>query len=141
VDKPVDARATVCAFAPNRRLAWLTLAGATAFAVVAVLGTDQAGRLMAVAAALLLALVAGNDLLLVPRLVVSGLGLRIGTATTRAVLTWSQVDAVRVDERHRFGLASRTLEIDAGSLLVVLSRHALGADPRDVLAVVTGFRP
>jgi Bacterial PH domain len=130
-----------CEFAPNRRLAWLTLAGAGAFAGVAVLGSDKAGQLMAVAAAVLLGVVAANDLLLVPRLAVSASGLRIRTATIRTMLSWAQVDEVRVDERRRFGLASRTLEIDAGPLLVVLSRHALGADPHEVLAVVTGFRP
>jgi Bacterial PH domain len=141
VENPVDGRVTGRSFAPNSRIAWLTVAAAVGFALTALLSSDKAGQLMAIAAAVLLAVVAGNDLLFVPRLAVSASGLRIRTATTRATLYWSQVDAVRVDERSRFGLASRTLEIDAGSMLVVLSRHALGADPREVFAVVTGFRP
>ena len=137
----MDGRRPSCAFAPDRRLAWLTLAGAGVFAVVAITGADKAGQLLAVAAAALLAVIAANDLLLVPRLAVSAAGLRIRSATTRAMLPWSEVDAVRVDERRRYGLSSRTLEIDAGPLLVVLSRHALGADPREVFAIVSGFRP
>jgi hypothetical protein len=36
---------------------------------------------------------------------------------------------------------SRTLEIDAGALLLVFSRRALGDDPRNVLGVLQAFDP
>jgi hypothetical protein len=60
---------------------------------------------------------------------------------TRARLRWDEVDGVRADTRIRHGLRSTTLEIDAGPLLAVLSRRALGAEPADVADVVEAFRP
>lgn len=137
---PVDiARAPVCRFGPDRRLIAL-YAGLGAVAVaVAVLSDDPAGRLLAAAAAAVLAAYTITDLAFWPRLVASGTGLRIRTPATRATLPWSQVDAVRVDERTRLGLMSRTLEIDAGALLIVFSRRALGDDPRTVASVLAAF--
>jgi hypothetical protein len=65
----------------------------------------------------------------------------VHTPARRAAYAWLEVDTVRLDERRRFGLSSGTLEIDARGDLVVLSRWALGADPRDVLAVVQSYAP
>jgi PH (Pleckstrin Homology) domain-containing protein len=104
-----------------------------------VLSEDGTGRVLAGLAALLLAGYAVTDLAFWPRLTATGEGVHIRTPTTRAVLSWSEVDAVRVDERSHLGLMSRTLEIDAGALLVVFSRRTLGADPREVAQLLTAF--
>ena len=66
--------------------------------------------------------------------------MRIRTPTIRITLPWSDVADVRVDERSHLGLLSRTLEIDAGALLVVFSRRTLGADPREVADLLAAFR-
>jgi len=139
VDDP--RRAPVCRFGPDRRLTALCAAMTAAAAAIVVLSGDAAGRLLAGIAAALLAAYVITDLVFWPRLVATGAGLRIRTPTTRATLPWSDVDAVRVDERSHLGLTSRTLEIDAGALLVVLSRRALGADPREVAQLLAAFGP
>ncbi|MFL6128343.1 MAG: PH domain-containing protein [Mycobacteriales bacterium] len=101
---------------------------ALALAVVA----DPAGRvLFAVAAVGLLALVA-LDLVLRPRLAADATGVQVRTLAVRRRLPWSALQRVEVDERNRYGLTARTLELDAGDTLVVLGRWTLGGDPRDV---------
>lgn len=137
----MDDRRPVARFAPDRRLAWACVAGAVGFAAVALLSGDRAGRLVAALAAVALAAVAASDLLLGPRLVISAEAVTVRTLTHRFVLRWRDVDEIRLDERSRYGLTSRAVEIDAGDHLVVLGRHSLGADPREVVAIADGFRP
>ena len=134
-----SARAPVLRFGPDRRLTAVSAVLALIAIAFAVLSDDGAGRVLAVLAAVLLAGYAVTDLAFWPRLTATGEGVHIRTPTTRARLPWSEVDAVRVDERSRLGLASRTLEIDAGALLVVFSRRALGADPREVADLLAAF--
>jgi hypothetical protein len=55
-------------------------------------------------------------------------------------LPWSAVREVRVDEHNRYGLASRTLEVDTGDELLLLGRRSLGADPRDVAEALRRIR-
>ena len=56
-------------------------------------------------------------------------------------LGWDDVEQVRADDRLRLGLRTTTLEIDAGAVLVVLSRRAIGADPAEAAALINAFRP
>ena len=135
------ARAPVCRFGPDRRLAALGAALAAIAVATVVVSHDPAGRLLAGLAVVVLGAYVITDLLFWPRLVASAEGLRIHTPTTRTHLPWSQIDAIRVDERTHLGLMSRTLEIDAGPLLVVFSRRSLGDDPRTVLGVLQAFDP
>jgi Bacterial PH domain len=128
-------------FGPHRGLSALALVLAVVAAGVAATSTDPAGRLLAAGAAIVLAVHGALDLVLWPRLTVSAAGLRVRAPARRALFRWPEVSDVRLDERRRFGLTAGTLEIDAGDELVVLSRWALGADPREVLAVVRGFAP
>lgn len=50
----------------------------------------------------------------------------------RRRLSWPEIESVRLDERTRFGAEVRILELDADAEIFLLSRHDLGADPRDV---------
>jgi PH (Pleckstrin Homology) domain-containing protein len=128
-------------FGPNRALAILWLALTVVAAGAAIATTDPSGRLLAGGAAIVLAAYGIVGLVFWPRLSVGPDGLRVHTPARRAAYAWLEVDTVRLDERRRFGLSSGTLEIDARGDLVVLSRWALGADPRDVLAVVQSYAP
>ena len=132
-------RAPVCRFGPNRWLTTLFAVFAAAAIGFVVLSGDAAGRLLAAAAAALLAAYAVTDLAFSPRLVATAEGLQIRTPTVRATLAWPDVESVRVDERTHLGLMSRTLEIEGGGQLVVFSRRTLGADPREVAALLAAF--
>lgn len=134
-------RPPVATFAPDRRYTALAAVGVVIALVVLVVGDDSGGRLLAGLAALVLAAYVVTDLVFSPRLVASGAGLAIHSPLTRASLPWSDIEAVRADTRTRIGLRSTTLEIDAGSVLVVLSRRALGAEPQEVADLVAAFRP
>ena len=118
---------------------WLVLALVAAGAAVTT--TDAAGRLLFGGAAIVLMIYGVVGLAFWPRLSAGPDGLRVHTPARRAVYAWSEVDTVRLDERRRLGLSAGTLEIDARDELVVLSRWALGADPRDVLALVLSCAP
>ncbi len=58
----------------------------------------------------------------------------------RRRLPWSAVRRLGVDERPRYGLVSRTLEVDADEFLIVLGRRSLGADPRTVAEQIARIR-
>jgi hypothetical protein len=137
----VDNRAPVVSFGPSRALSTACLAGAAIGGLLACFDGDPAGRLLVGLASAVLLVVGAYDALVTPRLVASAAGLAVRTAGGRADFGWDQIDDVRLDERPRLGLSSRTLEIDAGSALVVLSRHSLGREPREVFALVSAFRP
>jgi hypothetical protein len=122
-------------------MAWLAAAAAVICAGIAAFDGDPAGRLILGIAAALLAGLAGTDLLVVPRLAVSAEGVTVRTLSVRRRLPWGRIDSIRLDERSRLGLSSRTLEIDAGDVLIVLGRHSLGADPRDVYPLVLALQP
>lgn len=104
------------------------------------LATDAMGRFLALVAGLGLLAVAAGDLLRRPRLRADDAGVTARTLTGRIDLPWSQVEAVRVDQRRGVAVRSTLLEIDAGETLVMLSRRALGADPRDVADALAELR-
>jgi Bacterial PH domain len=101
-------------------------------ALLLALPADPAGRLLLAIAALGLLSLGAADLLLRPRLAADRTGVRVRTLAARHQLPWSAIQRVDVDEHTRYGLTSRTLELEAGELLVVLGKRTLGADPRDV---------
>jgi Bacterial PH domain len=115
-------------------------AGGAVVALALAAVADPAGRvLFGVGAVGLLALVA-VDLLLRPRLAADATGIRVRTLAVRRRLPWSALHRVDVDERSRYGLTARTLELDAGDTLIVLGRRALGSDPRDVADALARIR-
>jgi hypothetical protein len=140
VDEPL-VTPPIARFAPDRRYTAAAALGALVAVVLGVVGGDPAGRLLAAVAALVLVAYVIADVAFSPRLVVSGEGVVIRSPLTRATLTWGEVDDVRAESRSRLGLRSTTLEIDAGPVLAVLSRRALGADPAEVADLVRAFRP
>jgi hypothetical protein len=101
---------------------------------------DPAGRLLLGVAALGLLVLGLADLLLRPRLAADRTGVQVRTLASRHRLPWSAIERVEVDEHTRYGLTARTLELEAGELLVVLSKRALGADPRDVADALARIR-
>ena len=101
---------------------------------------DTAGRLLLGVAAAGLLTVGAADLLLRPRLAADRAGVQVRTLASRHRLPWSTIQRVDVDEHTRYGLTSRTLELEAGELLVVLSKRTLGADPRDVADALARIR-
>ena len=109
-------------------------------AVLLVLIADPAGRLLAAVAAVGLAVLTAADLLLRPRLSAGPAGLRIRTLAVRRRLPWSALGRVDVDERTRYGLTARALELEAGGSLVVLGRRSLGQDPREVADALARIR-
>ncbi len=128
-------------FGPDRRWALAAAIGTAVAVGVVLLSDDPQQEILAFLAAIVLATFAALDLYFNPRLVVDARGLTLRTPTVRATLPWLDRPIVRIDSRTRLGLASHTLEIDTGELLVVLSRHALGADPEPVNARVQALRP
>ena len=54
----------------------------------------------------------------------------------RRRLPWGQIAAVRLDHRDRLGVRNEMVEIDADDALYLFSLHDLGAEPREVLAVL-----
>jgi Bacterial PH domain len=139
VDNPRGA--PVVTFGPSTGLTASCLIGGLLLGVLAAFDGDSAGRLLVGLAALLLITLGCYDAVVSPRLVASAKGLTVRTAGLRAELPWTAVEDLRLDERSRLGLASRTLEIDAGVALVVLGRHSLGREPREVFDLVSAFRP
>jgi hypothetical protein len=115
-------------------------AGGGVLALLLALLTDPAGRLLFGIAGVGMLLLAGTDLLVRPRLEADAAGLRLRTLSVRRDLPWSQVERVVVDERNRYGLKARTLEVDAGDTLVVLGRRSMGADPREVADALARIR-
>ena len=112
---------------------------------LAVLLVDPVGRVLVGGAALLLLALAARDALLRPRLHADETGVTARRLSGVTTIGWPAV-RVRVRVQRRWGLRSRTLELeDAGddAVLVVLGRHELGADPQDVADALyaAGARP
>jgi Bacterial PH domain len=68
-----------------------------------------------------------------------GVTVIVGFAGRRR-LAWSEIERVRVDRRHRLGVRTELLELDAGDSLHLFSRYDLGAEPADVLASLLVLR-
>lgn len=124
---------------------WLKIAGAVVLALLAaypaLVGTDRLQVLVAGAAAVGLAAFALRDLVAPVRLEADAEGVTVVAGFARRVrLPWSQIEAVRVDVRSRYGIRSAHLEIDAGEALYVLGANDLGAAPEEVAPVLDALR-
>jgi hypothetical protein len=136
----IDRRPTV-AFRPDRRYTLLAAGGALVALALVIVLSDRPGRVLAGVAVAVLLAYAVSDLLFSPRLSASPDGVVVRAPLLRAQLAWHQVEDVRADVRVRYGLRSTTLEVDAGAVLAVFSRRALGVDPGEAAALVRACRP
>jgi len=125
VDNPQAERV----FGPSRAVAWLIAVAGVGAGAATFADTDRPGRLLLGCVAFVLLAIAVSDLIFWPRLRATSSGLAIWTPAQRLRLAWAEVDVIRVDERSHLGLASRALEIESGSVLVVLSKRSLGPRP------------
>ena len=104
------------------------------------------GRVLVGGGALLLLVLAARDVLARPRLTAGPDGVDVRTWTGRRHLPWSGL-RLRVRESRRFGVPSRTLELDTAAgpdddgVLVVLGRRDLGADPDEVARALRTLDP
>jgi hypothetical protein len=107
---------------------------------------DTAGRVLLGAAALLVLVVVVRDVVARPRLAAGADGVRVKGWTTARLLPWAGL-RVRLRETRRFGVRSRTLELDTADgpddegVLVVLGRRDLGADPEQVARALHALDP
>jgi hypothetical protein len=113
---------------------------------LAVVVLDAPGRVLVGAGALLLLGLAVRDVVARPRLTAGPDGVDVRTWTRGRHLPWRGL-RVRVRETQRFGVRSRTLELDTATgpddegVLVVLGRRDLGSDPADVARVLRAMDP
>jgi hypothetical protein len=107
---------------------------------------DAAGRVLVGAGALLLLVLAVRDVVVRPRLTAGPDGVDVRTWTRGRHLPWRGL-RVRVRETRRFGVRTRTLELDTATgpdddgLLVVLGRRDLGTDPAEVARALRALDP
>ncbi len=123
------------------------LAGIGLVLAVAVLLVDTTGRVLVGAAALLVLAIALRDAVARPRLTAGPDGVDVRTWIRRRHLPWPGL-RIQVRETRRFGVRSRTLELDTaagpdddGGVLVVLGRRDLGADPGTVARALAELDP
>jgi hypothetical protein len=131
----------VVRFIPDRRYTALAAGGALGGLAAALLTTDAVGRVLFASAVAVLVGYVASDLVFSPRITASRSGIVINAPWTRTTLGWDEIEAVRAETRFRRGLRSTTLEIDAGPLLAVFSRRALGTEPVQAAALIEAFRP
>ncbi|MGY1615857.1 PH domain-containing protein [Geodermatophilus sp. SYSU D00691] len=111
---------------------------------LAVLLVDPLGRVLVGAAALLMFGLAARDALLRPRLSAEPDGVVVRTLGGRRLLPWGGL-RVQVRTTSRWGLRSRTLELDTAAgpdddgVLVLLGRRDLGTDPEEVARTLRGL--
>ena len=134
-------RQPTAVFRPDRRYTVLSGAGAAVALVLVLVLNDRPGQVLAGVALAVLLIYLISDLLFSPRLIATSAGLAVRSPMLRAALAWPEVEDVRADSRVRYGLRSTTLEIDAGAVLAVFSRRALGVDPEEAAALVRACRP
>jgi hypothetical protein len=113
---------------------------------LAVVLVDVTGRVLVGLAALLVLGVVVRDVVARPRLAAGPDGVDVKSWTTPRHLPWPGLQ-VRVREIRRFGVRTRTLELDTAAgaddegVLVVLGRRDLGTDPAEVARALHTLDP
>ena len=113
---------------------------------LAVVVVDTTGRVLVGAAALLVLATVVRDVVARPRLAAGPDGVDVRLWKARRHLPWPGLQ-VRVREMRRFGVRSRTLELDTAAgpdddgELLLLGRRDLGADPEEVARALRALDP
>ncbi|MTD56117.1 PH domain-containing protein [Amycolatopsis pithecellobii] len=110
----------------------VALAGAFAY-------SDRTGAVLFGVAAVVLAVLSTHGLLVRPRLAADIDGVRVRTMHGEQRFNWAEAH-LSLRTTKRLGREATTLEISAGDQLFVLGRLELGADPVDVLEVLSTLR-
>lgn len=120
------------------RIIGLKFGALAVFGVLTGLAPDPSQRAVGVAVWVALAVFALRDVLARERLAADRDGVVVvrGYAARRR-LAWSEIEAVRVDERLRLGARMQALEIDATDHIYIFGQNELGADPAEVYATLT----
>ena len=107
---------------------------------------DTTGRVLVGAAARLVLAAVVRDVVARPRLAAGPDGVDVRLWRARRHLPWPGLQ-VRVREMRRFGVRSRTLELDTAAgpdddgVLLLLGRRDLGADPAEVARALRALDP
>jgi hypothetical protein len=118
---------------PPGQVALKCAAAALVAGLAALSADDRQMVLLAIVAALGMAALAVRDLLVPVRLAADRAGVTVVTGYAgRHRIPWTEVAAIRVDERRRLLLHTRVLEIETADDLYLLSAFDLGADVHDV---------
>jgi hypothetical protein len=134
-------RSPVVRFAPDRRYTAAAVGGMLLAALIAAFTSDSAGRFLFVVAAVVLAAYVATDLIFSPRISASVQGVVLNAPFARAHLDWSQIESISADSRSRYGVRSTVLEVDAGSMLALFSRRAIGTDPESAATLLLSLDP
>lgn len=111
-----------------------------AFAIWLLIADSRQDRLVAAAAAFLMAVTAALLYTMRHRLTVDPAGLTVRGPTGSRHLRWDQVVAIDAPTRRRRGHACTSVELDLeNDGLIVLSKTELGADPGDVAGELRRF--
>ncbi|GLY67591.1 PH domain-containing protein [Amycolatopsis taiwanensis] len=112
----------------------------TAFALAGVFSyPEHRGQVLFGVAAFALAAASAHGTLFRPRLAADRQGIRIRRTLGQVRLAWPET-RTRLTTTRRLGRDSVTLEIESGDQLFVFGWLELGADPREVLDVLSALR-
>lgn len=140
----VDSGWPRAAYAP--RGGWPVACVAAAGALVAVAaGLDRPGRLLVAGAVAVLVALAGRDVVQRPVLEAAPDGLLLWSGFRRTLVTWTDVVGVRLGQERHWSSRGPLLELDlrgpvGQERLVVLPARRLGADPAQVVALLSDLR-
>jgi hypothetical protein len=126
-------------WAPRPALVAVGCFGALIAVAGAFLYDDKLGALLFAVAAVVLAAMSAHGVLVRPRLAADAAGVRVRTLHGVQEFSWPEAHTA-LRSTKRLGRDSRTLEVSAGEQLFVFGRLELGADPHDVLDVLSALR-
>ncbi|WP_020663550.1 PH domain-containing protein [Amycolatopsis benzoatilytica] len=120
-------------------MAWALTSLLLVGTVLDVVFGDGKGAVLTGLATLAAGAFAGHWTLVRPRLAADETGVRIRTLGGAHRFSWTGT-IVRLRSTRRLGREGVTLEVERGDQLFIFGQTDLGADPRDVLDVLTAMR-
>ena len=133
-DNPSDSSHALHLGPPPVRL--LSLAGLAVLLAAAAVFSDLPGRVLTVPMLLGTLAVLGRDLALRPVLAADETGLSLVVGVGRVVVSWPEVERLRVVRERRTPL----LEVDLGASVLVVAPGRLGVAPEEALEQLQALR-